>query len=113
MNAIAKVGLLLCLVNILYFHCNDHELFNLDARWLQHLVIYLPVASFVTQQGRVCAPKQVKDGTNSDALLSRKNTQSLIDFIIEAMQNHTIKLVCNNNFKCYPYLSLSTLARKQ
>ena len=32
---------------------------------------------------------KVKDGTDSDALLSRQDTQNLIDFIVEAMHNHT------------------------
>ena len=47
---------------------------------------------------------KVKDDTNSDALLSRQDTQKLIDFIVEAMQNHTIKLVGDNNFRYLPYL---------
>ena len=55
-----------------------------------------PVASLVSQRGRVYAPKQVEDGTNSDALLSRQDTQNLIDFIVKAMHNHTTKLAGNN-----------------
>ena len=47
---------------------------------------------------------KVKDDTDSDALLSRQDTQNLIDFIVEAMHNHTIKLVGNNNFRYLPYL---------
>ena len=47
---------------------------------------------------------KVKDGTDSDSLLSSKETQDLIDFIVEAMQNHTIKLVGNKNFRYSPYL---------
>ena len=39
---------------------------------------------------------KVKDGTDSDSLLSSKETQNLIDFIVEAMKNHTIKLVGDN-----------------
>ena len=47
---------------------------------------------------------KVKDGNDSDALLSRQDTQNLIDFIVEAMQNDTIKLVGDNNFRYSPYL---------
>ena len=47
---------------------------------------------------------KVKDGTDSDSLLSSKETQNLIGFIVEAMQNHTIKLVGDKNFRYSPYL---------
>ena len=47
---------------------------------------------------------KVKDGTDSDSLLSSKETQNLIGFIVEAMQNHTIKLVGDKKFRYSPYL---------
>ena len=44
--------------------------------------------------------KQAASGVDSSELLSKEDTTNLINFIIESLTNHSVKVLGKNNFTC-------------